>query len=240
MPPISISTYTVIQAIKDNWENLLVDFEEEKRNRVGLTLNRLKENLVKVDFRFEDYKKIEQELFLLDKDPSSNPNYGEDLHYMQIKLVDRVEAFHQQVYSTLSVLAMVLTHLGFRINNQTPPISSIEKLLKALSDHKYKYSSVMQDQIYILEKSRSFRTKFVDHPQQHQIHDWYTYGFKGDYYLIFFIRTGANVYVPVGDIDPLSSDFKPPVDHSDFYVAPDKDRTQKALHKLITDLLSLS
>lgn len=223
----------LLKAIDGNWDKLLIGHRGKKKEGVCMTLHRLKESLVKLDYRYFDLGEIVRLLDQLQSD-----EMGEPLHYWQIAFVDVVEAFHQQIYSTLSTLILVLNHLG--LNGKKHPINSVKKFLEFVKEKQLQYRSALADQIDILQKSRDFRSKFIDHPQQHQLHDWMTHRTEeGEMYIIFFKRKGKEVYAPTPK-HPSDPEFKPPVNcGKDFYISPDERKTLKAIEVLIKHMLNL-
>ncbi|TAL72362.1 MAG: hypothetical protein EPN88_04920, partial [Bacteroidetes bacterium] len=101
----------ITKLIINNWEDLHEKIHKiipsDKTVEVEIALHRLKENFYRLDLRLRDYNQIENEIHSLSKEE----DYVERLHFLQLKLVDRLEAFHQQVYSTLSTLILALNYL---------------------------------------------------------------------------------------------------------------------------------
>ena len=225
----------VDRLIEKNWETLLKGLKGKRRDKVGLALHWLRENFIKLYYNYRDIEAVEKSLFKLPEE-----KMGEELHFLQILFVDRIEGFHQQVYATLSTLIAVLNHTGIKgIDSKDHPINSVKGFLEYLSK-KFPYRGGLKDQITILEKSRDYRSKFIDHLQQHILHEWMTFGYNGEYYVIYFRSKGDEVYSIRGDIDPMSPDFRPPVNcGDDFYISPDKKKTYKALVGLTKTLLGL-
>lgn len=233
-----VETSLINNLLKDidaNWNELLKGFKDEKRDEVGMTFHRLKEALIKLDYRFSELYGITQVF-----DHLKGGEMGEPLHYLQIAFVDKVEAFHQQVYSSVSTLILVLNYLGYKGKQPIHPVNSVEQFLDYVKDKELKYRSALIDQIDILQKSRDFRSKFIDHPQQHQLHDWMTFRAEDGLYLIFFKRKGNEVYMIDPTKHPFDPDFKPPVNcGKDFYIAPSKEKTLKAIEVLVRHMLDL-
>lgn len=219
--------------IDKNWEKILKGYNDEKRKEVGMTLHRLKEAIIKLDYRYFELISIVKTF-----DQLTNEEQGEPLHYLQIAFVDKVEAFHQQVYATISTTMLVINHIGYKGKRINHPIDSVKKFLEYIKGEIFKYRSVLGDQIDILEKSRDFRAKFIDHPQQHQLHDWMTFRAEDGLYLIFFMRKGDEVYAIDPTIHPFDPNFKPPVNcGEDYYIAPSEGKTLKAVEIFIKHIL---
>ena len=221
-----------IKKIDQNWESLLKRVNVKKRDEVALTLQRLRENIERSSFRYGEYLLIERNV---SSEKSSIP-----LRTRQLKLVDKTEAFHQQIYSTISVLILVLNHIKIDGVKEDHPINSVKRFLQFLKEKPYRYQSVLHDQVDTLLKSVDFRAKFVDHPQNHPVHDWMTYDYIKDTYLIYFIKRGPEVYYMPGNPDPEAPDFLPPVNcGEDFFVSPNIHKVNSALMNLVDQLLGL-
>src|SRR3989344_3835258 len=102
-----------VSLINKNWEKLLLDLNEKKRNKIGLVLHRLKESLERLDYRYVEYHEVEK-LIVSDSTGPRKMN----LSNLQLKLVDKIEAFHQQVYVVLSTLILVINYLGINGKKQ--------------------------------------------------------------------------------------------------------------------------
>lgn len=208
-------------------EKLLQPYSDTKREQVGLALNHLDEALQKLNMRLDEVIYAERLLANKENSPAS-------LEDLQLKFVDKVEQFHRQMYSALSVLILVLNQTGIHGEKPNHPINSVDRFL----DYLLGKNESLSISIDYLKKSISFRAKFVDHPQQHKLHDWMTYLSDGRYYIIYFIPTAdRNVYLRVGN--PLDVEFEPPVSCSDFYVSPHFAETYGSLCNLIVYCLSL-
>jgi len=225
-----------LKKIDNEFNNLLQKMKSKDDTKKAAYLHRFKESLIKLNGRYVELKSIQKQF-----DELKREEMGEELHYLQIAFVDKIEAFHQAVYTTISALIMVIKQ--FKSNQNTKnqiPIKSVKKFLTYISTSQAKYQSVLIDQINILEKSRDFRAKFIDHPQQHLLHDWMTFNFLGKVYLIFFKASGQEIYAINPDIHPMSPRFKPPVNcGKNFYIAPNEDECFDAIQILLEHLLNL-
>lgn len=225
----------LLKQIEKNWEDLLKSYKDEQRDKVGMSLHKLKEAFIKLDYRYFDLSRIVRTFNQL-----TRGEMGETLNYLQIAFVDKVEGFHQQVYTTISALILVINYLGYKKGKTNNPINSVKKFLEYTKDKIFKYRSILGDQIDVLQKSRDFRSKFIDHPQQHQLHDWMTFKVKKDVFLIFFKRHGNEVYMIDPTKHPFDPDFKPPVNcGKDFYIAPNEKETLKAIEVLVRHILNI-
>jgi hypothetical protein len=220
---------TPVQALDRNWDRLLSGFEGEERNRVADALRRLRDNLVRLEWRYQECRSAST----LPYQPAAPGYTGPSVNTLQLRFVDKVEAFHQHVYATLAVLALVLNHLGKRATKQPYPVGSISKFLSALRERDFRYKERYLGHVAVLEKSADFRSKYVDHPERHQLHDWMTYRFMDTAYVIYFIKHGHVVRWAGASPDPLSPDFRPPVDcGEDFYVSPNIELTCEAMRRV--------
>lgn len=223
-----------IKLIDMNWEKLLVNLDEKKRNKVGLALHRLKESLKRLDCRYIEYYEVEK-MIIFDSTGPRKINLSD----LQLKLVDKVEAFHQQVYVVLSTLILAINYLGIRGKKEQHPINSISNFLKFV-EKIFQYKNILLEQINNLKHSIEFRAKFIDHPQQHILHNWMTYGFQKECYIIYYIEKSNKVFHRGKPYNPNESGFLPPVDcDNNFYVSPNKINTYKAVQYFVKYLLNI-
>lgn len=224
-----------IDLITKNWDRLISKLGPSKKNTIGLTLRNLQENLINLNVRYIEYFDIEKEIYALDQNKQKLSSKSKSLSTLQLNLVNKLEAFHQQVYSTLSSLIQVLVHLG----EKDIPIDSVSKFLDFV-DRKIPYKSTLKTHIYNLKMSIDFRAKYIDHPQQHKLHNWMTYSYEDEFYVIYYISNSNKVYFRGEPYDPLDPEFVPPVDcDNNFYVSPNKIRIFKSLNYLCNELLEL-
>jgi hypothetical protein len=225
------------ETIQTNWDRLLSPLEGDQRSRKGEALRRLRENLIRLKWRYDECRSASA----LPTAPPT-PNYsGPNLDELQLRFVDKVEAFHQHIYATLAVLALVLNHSRTKESTQTYPVGSISKFLMALKDRNFRYKDRYLVQVGILERSADFRSKYIDHPERHQLHDWMTYKYVDRVHVIYFIKRSQTVSWLGGNPDPSSPDFRPPVGcGDDFYVSPDTERTYDAMQRVAIAALRLN
>lgn len=145
--------------------------------------------------------------------------------------VDKIEAYFQQVYSTLSAFIMLLSHVADDDFKKQMPIKGAEKFLLWIS--KRSYSGQLKDNVTLLGKAREFRTIFIDHPQQHILHDWMTYSHLNGTAIIYFVRNGNKVYAPGSIVDPYNPNFRPPFDYKSFYVSPDYRKVHESMKSFV-------
>lgn len=161
------------------------------------------------------------------------------LEDLQLRFVDKTEAFHQQVYATVSTLVLALNNL--RPHKKVLidlPTRKLEKFLQyILSLPEFQH---LLDFITVLNTSRAFRAKFIDHPQQHAAHNWYMQSSNAMVHVIYYLPSedqGDTVSVPSSH-NPYDEGFVPAVDCKEFYVSPNYHATFEAVHKLSLSLLS--
>lgn len=226
----------IIKLIDHKWEDLMAGVTGQKRTDFGLTLHRLKEALFRVDRRYREYRIAHEQMR-----PAEDGKLigGRPSDELQLALVDKIEAFHQQVYATGSALVLTVNHRPVRTFKTDHPIDSIRRFLQFAREKSY--DSTLSDALQWLERSEDFRAKFVDHPQQHLLHDWITYSHIGESYVIYFVRQPGelvNVYM-VPPLDPIDPRFRPPVNYQSFYVSPNPSRTIAAVGTVVSTLLGL-
>lgn len=196
-------------------------------------IHRFNENLVRLQWRYDALAVVDAELLAL-------PDRKRETQEIQLDFVDKTEAYYQQLYATLSAFAMLLNKLLPHEKKRGLSISSIKAFLEWLE----KLSPEVAAQVKDLEKARDFRGKFIDHVQQHELHDWITTtNMTGpdapDSALVFFIRKNEQheaVFRP--DLNPYSPSYEPPVNHSGFYVSPQSKKTHRALQDTVRCVLS--
>jgi len=226
----------IVQYIIDSWEKLLSDLDEKKREKYGLVLHRLMESLRGLELRAKELVDIERQIVNFD-DTNNN------LDNTQINYLNKIEAYHQQVYATLSNLIMATTYFGIRGKKLDHPIGSVEKflnfILKNITLDNLGHDGRFKITINVLIKSIIFRSKHIDHPQQNKTYHWMTYHFCCRCYIIYYIPKSRCVYaMDLNKADPESPKFKPPVDCDVFTVCPYWGQVQQAVIDLVSFLLS--
>ncbi len=201
-----------ISGLEQYYINLSTD---DLNDRKGLAVRTFNEFLLRLNKRSGELLYFENLIF-----DQPKPEFKEmTLKEIQMYFVDKTEGFHQHIYSVISALAMLLNHIAPREFCQRIPIRKNQKFLKFL---KNEYPKLI-DFVKILESSTSFRNKFVDHTQQHVLHDWMTYSYpennQAKAVVIYFIRNSNNVYYR-GEQNPFSLDFQPPIDCKEYYISP--------------------
>lgn len=217
---------SVIKQLEPHFKKLIKDFSKGDQEKAWLAFQRSNEYLLRLKRRYNELLKIEREIV--------NSELGKtlrSLNDMQLDFVDKTEGFHQHVYSCVSAFIMLLNHIAKKDFKTQIPINSVEEFLRFLG--RKSYSSVIKDQVHYLEKSVDFRNKFIDHPQQHALHDWMTYTYPGGCVVIYFIRRGNEVYYRGLQINPYSPDFEPPVNYKSFYISPPHVKVYDAVKRLV-------
>jgi hypothetical protein len=107
------------------------------------------------------------------------------------------------------------------------PIRGVTKFINWIQSKDINSANFEKQSLALLD-STTFRSKFIDHPQQHALHDWLTFTSE-ESSIIYYIRTGDNVYFPTDLTDPYVIGFEPPVDCRSFYVSPKRETTKTAL-----------
>ncbi len=224
----------IIDLIKTNWEKLLAGMDEAKRERYGLVLHRLMESLQGLKIRATDLVNVESKI----------TSGGDVSHDLQVEYLNRVEGYHQQVYSTLSNLIMVANFYGIRGKKLGHPFSSVQSFLHFMKD-KCEYGNSRDKEHYAkmintLERSVIFRSQQVDHPQQNKTQHWMTYDWNGKGYIIYYVPKSRNVYARgLAESDPDTPMFRPSVDCESFSVSPREDLTQQAIIDFTAYILDL-
>jgi hypothetical protein len=224
---MSLANDVIIQ----RWAAILAQYEEYRRRRIAGALRRLCENLRHLDGRSRDWWTAAQALSQWDVSAQGVPTFDELQHIY----VDRVEAFHQQVYSTLGAFAMALNRMRQKSAPDYPPADN-SKVLKRLENDFKDEPQLIQD-LATLGDSREFRSKYVDHVATSTLLNWTTYGWEGRrYHILYSDLQPGEVPSPrpqPWDPDPRSPNFWPPIECGEFKVAPDEIATYEALQRVV-------
>lgn len=148
---------------------------------------------------------------------------------IQLEFVNCVESYYQQLYATLSAFVMFLNYNAPREFKNGLPISRITNFLTFLGS---KNGLTISEEIKELTRATIFRSKFVDHVQQHTLHNWMTYSFPTksgpECVVIYYIGKGREVYYRP-HLNPYADDFEPPVNYISFYVSPPHNECHRAI-----------
>jgi hypothetical protein len=218
-----------IEKVKEYADKIIEDFPQIKKDKAIMAYQKFNEYLLRLDKRYHQLLKIEDLKTNLHPDSFSSHNIV--LKDIQLEFVDKTESFHQQVYATISAFILLVSHISFK----QWPIRKVSAFLKKVSENTS--DPVLQEYIETLKESIEFRSKFIDHPQQHILHDWMTYSYINGTCIIYFVRNGSEVYYH-SELDPYSKNFIPPVSHETFYVSPPHKDTFKAMIKFTEKMLS--
>jgi hypothetical protein len=226
-----------LELIFQNIDKLVADLSDDKRRRTILALRRVRDNMIRLQDRY-------MALLATEHGPSTTLTNRQcesvdTLGNWQFEFVDTTEAFHQQVYSTVSTLIHVLNYIGIPGVDAQHPSRSVQKFLGFLSELP-QFNDKFHEDIDAVLRSIRFRAEYIDHPQGSPACDWMTYNYSGTVYLIYFVPKSDTPEVAVGDIrrgDPNAPDFSPPVVCDQFYVSPMPDRVFEGVIALVGVLL---
>jgi len=217
---------------------LMSTFEGAKLARAALASSLLWEYMVRADWRYRDLVLAAGELSKAARDEDSL------VRTRQLQFIDRTEAFHRQIYGTLSVLMLFLSHSAPRRVTSHLPISSVQKFLSYLREQPgLMRCSGHFDQLLLSVK---FRASFLDHPQQSKLHHWMTMGMPSETVIIYYVPSyvepvkNSVASAPTGPIqhlNPREPDFRPIIDCSSFHVSPEPLKSLDALCSIILTVL---
>ena len=170
---------------------------------------------------------------------------------LQLDLIDKTEAFHQSVYSTLSAFLLLLTHVLDQKTVDRMPVRSIKKALDFLE--RELESETCATSVAQLRKSIEFRTKSIDHPQQHALRNWMTIKSGAETAVLYFVpdysisRVGNEIrvremvaerFVAGSSTSPWQAEFLPE-DSDQFLLAPHVESTHLALKSLVDNAVGV-
>ncbi len=187
--------------VQSKCNKIIKKFSPRAKNEAVLALQQCNEFLLSLDRRYRELLKVEKEI--LNFNPKNRDSRS--LNEMQLDYVDKTHAFHQQIYSTISSLVKLLSHIGNDVFKQRflekKCIGSVEKFLENFRDteKKVEYLDLSLD---LLLHSRKYRTDFVDHTQQNKIHTWITQSLSGAVAIIYFRFPEGKIPMPNPLINP--------------------------------------
>ena len=222
-----------MEVIREECLLIAEEFQQEKKDIILRASQKYNEHFIRLEKRYQGLLRIEKAKELIDLEELDKQ--GRTLEDLQLEFVDKTEAFYQQIYAAISTFVLLLSHVGGHKFKGQLPIKSISRFLIFITE--WFPSDSLRQNAKILKISIDFRSKYVDHPQQHVLHDWMTYSYGTGTCIIYFIRTGNGVYVPE-IFNPYDPNFKPPVDHEDFYISPPHTVVFKALQDFSIETLS--
>jgi hypothetical protein len=222
---------------------LLVAIDHElKQKKAFYALVRFCEDLQRLTWRYSDYRGEGARNY---KRAQRNKRKMKDLDECQKKMVDKSMAFHQQAYVIVGSLGALLNQLkDVRASPYTSGegAASTTAILTELETRHFHHDETLLTDLGHVKNSAWFRSKYVDHPQQHQPHCWLTY-FNFDVsreYIIFYNPIASEPFEmpPVEDIplhrmiDTDDPQFSVRVGHARWFVAPDPQATYKSLERV--------
>lgn len=222
----------LLEEIKDQFEDVYLhlskNFTPAQKSKSTLSSRRLTEHILRVNIRYDDTMhaaKVMEEIY----NPESNGNS----HISQINLVDKIEAFHQQIYSALSAFVLMLNHYAPIQWKRDMPIKSIDRFLTFIHG-KYNNQEFL-DSLNYLNQSREFRAKFVDHMQQHIVHDWATVNANEVPMIVYYI-------LAENEVDAVSckmpgSEYEFPIMCKQYYWSPPIPEVYKSFIFLMRTVL---
>lgn len=238
-----------VAAMRSYLNPYIQDFDAAQAHRAALAYQTFAEYFDRLEARYAEASRVE---VLTTVEHDFTMSDGRLLHEHQIELVDKTEAFHQQIYAALSAYRGLLLTTLPRSERDRLPKDSVSKLLRYVKERSN--SSVLQNHIVHLERSVDFRARFVDHPDQHVVHDWMTFRPLGRTVTVYFAPHfgGATPEQEArlreqlrlqsehnGFADPWSAYFHPPLACESFYVSPRVDDTFASFEQYVLDALPL-
>ncbi len=207
-------------------QDLTREFREAQRDKAWSALDRFVEYADRVDRRFEELSEAQDHTSAMVVPP------GPELDEAQRHLVDKTEAFHQEIYAALSAFIILLNHVSPRSVRGQLPRRSVQKFLEFVEQN---YADVVgRETTTQLLASVRLRARFIDHPQQGPVHDWMTMRSDDRTVVIYYIPIAIPTTVRMVAVhDPFAPDFRPPVDCAEFCVAPWPEYTCRAFEKLV-------
>ena len=213
----------------------LLNYQEEKKEIADLSLKAFREFFSRLHDRLIRLIEIEIELVNY-ADRQSNKTTAKPLAQIQMDFVDKTEAFHQQIYSTLSSfvkLLSVITPHGFIMQKHIKSNQNFIKYIREL----IKFNDILP-----VEKSLIYRGTYIDHTSQIRHFDWMTF-FWGEMGYVIYYEPDENgcceeisTYIDMGKMKiPISINL--PVKVKNFLVTPNHLLVYIAFYEFIIELL---
>jgi hypothetical protein len=166
----------------------------------------LSETLDRLQFRLDDLLKAEADLVAHawgHPVPFAGKRTG---HESQIRLLNALEAYHQQSYAVVSA-AIKVCRLALPTRLAAgAPVNSASKWLKWVRE------TIPGVECFELERSLEVRSKHIDHPQNSRYDDWLSIASNWRANIVFFRRAASEaVFRPRRGKDVFNSDFPLPV-----------------------------
>lgn len=198
---------------------LATDFPKARQEKAHLAVNNFKESLIRLEIRLKELLKIEKEICFF-----SQKKNKRGLDKVQMAYLDKIEAFHQHVYSTISSFINVLNLISNHSFKRNLPISGVQEFLEFII--KKDIHPIVLELTDTIKKSTEFRAKFVDHPQQHKSHTWMTYAPNDVACIIYYIPGSAGPnHTTNTPLDPYDPNFQCVMPYESFYVSPNNRET---------------
>lgn len=227
--PLAITPfYDAYKRATDQSFDLLIQEPDGIINQRKLeATQRFNEFLWRLDQRYQQLKAVESFIY-----HAEHANLTTQLQDVQLELVNRIEAYYQQLYASLSAFAMFISYTAPHPFKRGLPIGGIEDFLNFLGT---KIELDIGHEIEELERARDFRARFIDHTQQHALHNWMTFTYPtragNECVVIYYISRGPEVYYRP-HINPYAPDFEPPVNYQSFYVSPPHNECHQAIFEM--------
>ena len=222
-----------LSSLDECFKKLFSNEEGVDRNKLEAT-QRFNEFVSRLEMRFEELIKVEREIFHAEPE-----TIRREMKEIQLDFVNRVEGFFQHYYATISAFVMYLSHVANHDFKRGMPVSSIKEFLNFLESKCPELKTKLSE----IERARDFRAKFIDHIQQHTLHDWMTYSFPGkmgeECVIIYFIKRGSEVYHRGFQPNPYAEGFMPPVNYESFYVSPPHKEAKAALFDIFEHIIKI-
>jgi hypothetical protein len=194
---------------------------------------RFNEFLWRLDQRYQRLKSVESFIYHANITTLHVP-----MRDVQLEFVNCIEAYYQQLYASLSAFAMFLNHVASPSFKRGLPIGSVKGFLGFLRN---KTGFDLDNQLTELERARDFRAKFVDHTQQHALHNWMTFSYPTkvgpECIVIYYISRGPEVYFR-SHVNPYTPDFQPPVNYESFYISPPHNKCHQTLFSVCQRIIN--
>lgn len=212
-------------------------FSEEKRDKAMLSLKAFSEFFGRLHERFMILMEVEDELCSYNE-KLINKIESRPLDQIQMDMVDKTEAFHQQIYSTFSSFIKLLS----LIQKDFIKKEHIRSNQKFINYIKERFKDSIKYDISPLEKSLKYRSTYIDHTSQIRHFDWMTY-FTGQIAHVIYYEPDKNgdhqditPYIDTGGIE-TNFQLKTPVKVKSFFVTPNHAPVYFALYEFVIVVL---
>jgi len=153
---------------------------------------------------------------------------------LQSDFVNKTEAFHQQIYSAISSFIKLSTHIAPNIFKNGMPRNSVERFLgyiELMMPH-------LKSHITPIQKSRDFRSSYIDHTQSIKPHDWFTItDGLGRAHVIYFQERGRGDFFDMSKILSYPDKFRSPFPAKTWCVPPHHQEIMNSFNALFLAIL---